>query len=59
MGPTAWPAELFLGEGNRKEGEIGAVLPTNLPVGMVEPSGSSPGRGEGLPIFLPLDGESW
>lgn len=27
--------------------------------GIVKPAGSSPGRGEGLPIFLPLNGESW
>lgn len=35
-----------------------ALLHMNLPVGMVALLGSSPGRGEGLPIFLPLNGES-
>lgn len=35
------------------------LLHVNLPVGVVEWLRDSPGRGEGLPIFLPFNGESW
>lgn len=41
-----------------RQGEEAALLHMNLLVRMVGPPGISPGRGEGLPILLPLNGES-